>query len=382
MRVRLIALVCFLLTAIPSDSGAQDVPLPRPFRGRIRFGPPAAIPVKPASAAPSASSSSSPSDVPDDAGAGAPIIAPVDPEVLRLHLVDGSIVHGKFEVPDIAVATQFGTLTVPVQSIKAFVPGLASYPELHNRIQTLIEALGSDDYNQRESARKALADMGLQVEPELRRRLDDSSPERVRHIKALLEGFASLQSQLDEETERPQSFQNLDTVETTEFTVLGRISPLSFRFVSTYGPLTIKLADIRRAQRTISVKEDQRKLLAVDGQNLVQRAFKSSGLRVERGDKITVTATGSIHMAPWGQSSTPDGSENFGWYAQQDQIPGGALVAKIGDSGKVFRVGSKLEFTAERSGSLQFGIAMQHQYARGNYQYPGQYDLKVKVAAK
>jgi len=82
-------------------------------------------------------------------------------------------------------------------------------------------------------------------------------------------------------------------------------------------------------------------------------------------------------MTPWGQAvSTPEGASNFGWYVE-GQIPGGALVAAIGDEGEVFKIGNRLTFTAERTGTLQLGIAMQSEYAQ--QAFPGQYKARILV---
>ncbi len=126
-----------------------------------------------------------------------------------------------------------------------------------------------------------------------------------------------------------------------------------------------------------------RKSVQVPGDNLVQRSFKNSGIKVEAGDKITLKADGSIIMSPWGgeQTSSPEGGANFGWYIP-NQIYGGALVAKIGDKGAVFKVGSKHSFVAKSSGTLQFAVAMQHQYSQQGYSYPGNYNVRVTVEGK
>jgi hypothetical protein len=88
-------------------------------------------------------------------------------------------------------------------------------------------------------------------------------------------------------------------------------------------------------------------------------------------------------MSPWGNNtfSTPDGSEQFQWYLQ-NQIPGGALVGRIGAGGKVFKVGSKHMQIVTKAGVLYLGIAMNPQFASQDYNYPGQYDVKLRVNAK
>ena len=310
--------------------------------------------------------------------------APIDPQSIRLNLMDGSVITGKLEVKEIEIETKFGSLTIPVEAIKSFKPGLDSYPDLKQEVDGLIENLGSDDYAEREAARKSLARMGSRIESELKRHLEDGNAERVRQIKAILEEFAAAEDfSTDDEDAAPESaWSRLDTVETTDFTVLGKISPQSFQVTSQYGPLNIQLAHIRTAERSLGTKQQVRRSLSVSGQNLSNLAFKNSGIRLQRGDRVSVAAEGQIMMTPWGSgtTSTPDGGVNFG--ADPNQIPGGALVARIGDSGKVFKVGSKHSFQADRSGTLQFAIAMQYDYAQGNYQFPGEYKLKIKVDPK
>jgi hypothetical protein len=128
-------------------------------------------------------------------------------------------------------------------------------------------------------------------------------------------------------------------------------------------------------------KEEFAKNVTVDGTNVVQMRFKESGLKVERGDKISVKADGQLILTPWGSDaqSTPDGAQNYGWYIN-NQIAMGALVGKIGKSGSVFKVGSNSSFTAEQAGELQFAIAMRQGY-EGNA-FPGKYNVKVRVRPK
>jgi hypothetical protein len=227
--------------------------------------------------------------------------------------------------------------------------------------------------------------MGLKVQNILQGYRNDENMERKRHIGEILKEFEELLSQQDEEeadaADRPLIAK--DTVVTEDFTIVGKISPAEFTVASKYGPLLVNLADLKRAERPRSVREAIRKSVQVPGDSLVQRSFKNSGIKVEAGDKITLKADGSIVMSPWGgdQSSGPDGGANFGWYVP-NQIYGGALVAKIGDKGQVFKVGSKHTFVAKTSGVLQFAIAMQHQYSQQGYSYPGNYNVKVTVEGK
>jgi len=85
-------------------------------------------------------------------------------------------------------------------------------------------------------------------------------------------------------------------------------------------------------------------------------------------------------MSPWGnnQSSGPDGAPNYGWYVP-NQIPGGSLVARVGEKGTVFKVGRQSNFVAKNAGVLQLAIGMQAEFANEGYQFPGQYSVKIKI---
>ena len=174
-----------------------------------------------------------------------------------------------------------------------------------------------------------------------------------------------------------------DSLETTLFTVVGKISPQTFDVQTQFGPLKVAIGDIRRGERELDLKPEIRKTIAVAGENLIQLNMQTSGVRVGRGDKVQITADGRLTMTPWGNNtfSTPDGSEQFQWYLP-NQIPGGALVARVGTTGKVFKVGSKHTFTSTRTGILYFGIAMSPQFASQDYNYPGRYDVKIRVNAR
>ena len=306
------------------------------------------------------------------------------PKFIRLHLQDGSVISGDLTVTEIGVETQFGKLVVPIDKIRSFSPGLDSNTRLDEQIQGLIKALASDDYKTREQAHKDLVAMGLTVQKELEKYTGDENAELKRHateiLKELEEAAAAAE---DEGAGGDQPLPRLDTVVTTDFTVLGRVEPAEFEIQSKYGPLTIKLADIARGERDVGARESLRRNLSINAANLAQRGFKSTGIRVQAGDRVTINAEGSIVMSPWGNNaqSGPDGMQNYGWYIP-GQIPGGALCARIGDKDTVFKVGAKNTFVAKKTGVLQLAIGMQGEYANEGYQFPGEYKVKVKVDPK
>lgn len=307
--------------------------------------------------------------------------------VIQLHMMDGSTLLGRLSTPDIEVETPYGTLKIPVDSVRSFTPGLISHPDVARNIDALIEDLGSNQFNQREVAQKELQKMGASIRLELARRAEDPDTERRARIKQLLEELDTQSDEGEDESATTGSgaevvFVQKDTVETAEFTVVGRIVQQSFTIETPYGGFTAKLGDIRRGQRSTSV-QDVRKSVNVPGMNMAPSNMITSGVRVEKGDRITITAEGSVTMSPWGNQAitTPDGAPNFGWFLN-NEIANGSLVFKIGSSGPVQKAGSKRTVVADRTGVIYFGMAMQGDYANGNFQFPGEFKVKLVVKRK
>ena len=311
---------------------------------------------------------------------------PLGPKFIRLHLQDGSVISGDLSVSEITVETQFGKLVVPIDKIRSFSPGLDSNTKAAQDLLDLIGKLGSDDYKTREQAHKDLAAKGPRVQKELEKAIASDNAEVKRHISEILKEFEEAAEEKDDAEEssgESSPWIRLDTIVTSDFTVVGKVSPAEFKIDSKYGPLAIQLADITKGEREVSVRESLKKNLTVDNSNLALRAYKSSGIRVQAGDRVSITAEGSIVMSPWGNNSHsgPEGMPNYGWFIA-NQIPGGALCAKIGDKGAPFKVGRKSSFIAKSSGTLQLAIGMQAEYSNEGYQFPGEYKIKLKVDPK
>lgn len=303
--------------------------------------------------------------------------------LMRLHLMEGSVVAGRLSTETVTVETAFGKLEVPVSNIVSFTPGLDSHPEERKKIGRLIQQLGSNNAGERDTAQRSLTDLGKTIHTELARYASDDDTERRTRVQKILAELEEGEDDddLDPSAARPWLAQ--DSLETTLFTVVGKISPQTFDLQTPFGPLKVAISDIRRGERETEQKPEIKKVIAVRGEHLIQLGMVSSGVRLNRGDRIQISADGKLTMSPWGNNSfsTPDGSEQFQWYVP-NQIPGGALVGRIGTGGKVFKVGSKHTQTVAKPGILYLGIAMNPQFASQDYNFPGGYDVKLRVNAK
>ena len=309
------------------------------------------------------------------------------PEPFRLHLMDGSMVVGEPADGEIVVETEFGTLKIPVDRIRGFTPGLNSRPLLLEKLQSSLEHLGASEEDTRKQSHEHIVAMGPAVRNVLEELGDGGNAERKRHLREILKELATLDKQLREDADARASspaWIREDMVLTSEFTVFGKISPAKLTIRGKFGELAVPLAKVAAADRGAEIKGVVTKLIAVSGEDLAQRGFKSSNILVRRGDRITVKADGKIRMTRWGSGeifSTPDGGALFNWYVE-DKIPGGTLIAKIGSSGKEFKVGGKHEFVAENSGPLLFALAVQEAFSKpGNY-FSGHYNVRIKLVPK
>ena len=320
---------------------------------------------------------------------------PVVPaKLFRLHLADGSMIVGEPTIDEIVMETEFGTLKIPVQRIRGFTPGLDSRTLLAEKIRSLIEELGADDYQTRELAHKEILRMGVAVRDELDQFSNDGNAERKRHVQAIQQQFARLEERHGDQAyqEGGEAFassplwKRKDTVATDRFELLGKISPAKFTIRAKYGDVTVELADVVKADRGAEMQEVIRKRVVISGENVAQRGFKNSKLLLRRGDRVNIKADGQIRMTNWGGGklfSSPDGGDQFRWYVE-NEIPGGTLIAKIGAGGKEFKVGSMHSFVAERSGTLRLALAMTDPYGKKSSRtyFPGHYDVDIEVVRK
>jgi hypothetical protein len=308
---------------------------------------------------------------------------PIDPALMRVFLSNGNILTGKLSTDAFTVATAFGELTVPVTRVNSLTPGLRTHADVYSDLQQLIDELGVDDFRAREEAQKTLAKWGLPIRGVLLPYRDDANAERARRVKEILAQLNEAAADLDEMEETPTEWIEGDRVVTDRFTVVGTVAPQGITVASKYGDLTVPLADVKEIRRLAAQsKTPIIRSTVVSGENLAQKKYKNSGIQVEKGDLVVVSAQGRISRS--GSSSYwsgPDGTERFGSFSTQPPIRGGALVAKIGSAGKPMLIGSNRRFLATQSGALYFAIGMSADYA-GRYQFPGQYTIKIRVTPK
>jgi hypothetical protein len=299
-----------------------------------------------------------------------------DPDRFHFSLTDGSRITGKMSLSHIELSTEYGLLTVPIANLLQVVPGLDRRPEDREEIEHLMDMLGKNA-KESEQAREGLMELGAPVRELLRQRREQVGEKQQAEIDKVLMRLDEL---AEEEMFEQDELIPDDTVRTEKFTAIGKLLSPQFRIETAYGDLTVTMADVERLERVgAGGLPDAHRSLEVNGTHFVQLRLKESGIEVHRGDKVVVRANGTISRSTSRvYSSTPDGNSRFGTYSQNPPILGGALVARIGKSGKILKVGSNSTFVAKQSGVLRFGIGMPQTYV-GRYQFNGKYDVSVRV---
>ena len=305
----------------------------------------------------------------------------VNPQMVRLHMWDGTIVSGEVEVKQVDIKTEFGMLAVPVSSIQQFFPGLDSFPQLNKKIEQAVESLGDGDFDARTAAHQDLLNMGAMLRYEIERFDDGGSAERKKHLVELRNEIGEM---LEDEDELEQQIDvgliRGDTIVTSNFTIVGKIQQSDFKLKSKFGELRVELADIKRGDREFSSqKAEIKKVVTIPGKTFFQKNPKSTKIRVNKGDVISIKGEGNVNWQNWGNvNSGPGGITNQGQWRGHNC---GTLMARIGTSGdKYIKIGSKNKFTAKKSGVLYLAIAMQDNYANNNgYNWGGELKAKITV---
>jgi len=90
-----------------------------------------------------------------------------------------------------------------------------------------------------------------------------------------------------------------------------------------------------------------------------QQGWTATGLVVNRGETLTVNATGEIRFREGGAANSPAGSSELGEGNPMPSAPTGALIGRIGN-GRPFLIGSQTRIQAPVAGQLFLGINDTH----------------------
>ncbi len=126
-----------------------------------------------------------------------------------------------------------------------------------------------------------------------------------------------------------------------------------------------------QSEKNVSIDDKDRRTFMVQA----NKAWQQPGIYLIKGAKVTIRANGN--WSPWpeiGVNCEPGGDAALTFGGEVAWIPTCALMAKLGNAGRPFLVGSETEFTAEQQGHLFF--AMNDPF---NYLFNNTGELSVSV---
>ena len=322
-------------------------------------------------------------------------VAPREPEY-ECRFKDGSVVRLTVGLSVVTVQTKFGPMTVPLADARKIEMGFR-YPEgVEAKVRRALDDLGSADFRTREAAQKTLVGIGEYAIPLVKAGTQNSVPEVADRCAVI---YKAISATLPDDKSDPVLE---DVITTDDMTLRGKITTDSFKATSKYfGETTVKLVYVRELRpvggRFIGTFPlDAGKYAAVGW-----KTFFDTGLDVEKGQAVEISATGKIdlHAASPGQMKCgPAGGGTQvagpGQRFQEEQIirgggglqpvdfggygplyTAGALYGRIGASGPLFKIGDKLTVPkASDTGRLYLVIAPSNYGAS-----KGEFDVKVRL---
>jgi len=291
------------------------------------------------------------------------------PNLAEIRFSDGSIVRMTLQQETVEVLTKYGKLSIPLSDVRRVEFGLHVPSDVNQQINQSIKRLASDVYKERDVASKDLVQVGHFAYPSLQKATRSGDQEvayrAVSVIKQISERVSPELLKLREE----------DVIHTSEFTVIGRITSSTLKAHSPhFGEVALKLSELRSMQIR---QQGGKSELIVDatkhGSSLDQ--WCDSGITVDASQRIVVTAEGQVDLWPQGPGQYMAAPKGYNTAGKGGQFMAGALVGKIGETGKAFYIGERFDGTMSEEGRLYLLIVP----SPWNNASSGQYRVNIQT---
>ncbi len=272
------------------------------------------------------------------------------PAEVRLH--DGSLIRMTVLQQSVEVQTKYGKLTIPLREIRRLEFGLHLPEGVEPRIDQAVKQMGSDTYKEREDAVKQLVNLGPMAYPSLQKAAQSQDLEVVKRAGAAMKRIE------DKVAPEQLRFKVEDTIQTSEFTITGRIvSPRdSIRVHSeTFGEFDLKLSQLRSLHQhgqagDIEVVVDA----AQYGSNTDQ--WLDTGVVVEANLRLIIRSEGQVDLWPQGPGQYLTGPKGYSTAGKGGVYMAGTLLGRVGETGKAFAIGEHYDGVSSGEGKLYLHI--------------------------
>lgn len=284
------------------------------------------------------------------------------PPQIEARCADGSVIRAVLTQEVIEVETKYGRLKIQAVDLRRIEVGIHLPAGTEARISTAVTRLGSTSHQEREAALEELVSLGEHAYPSVHAALKSADLE-VRQraekiVTALKEKVPADRLRLD----------TRDRIETTEFTVAGRIAgPALKARTALFGDLDLRLCEVRTIRRADSPSG----AVVVDAARHTLDAWLDTGINVDSAEPLRLSATGQVDVWPQTPGQYTCGA---GGYRNAGMLPGtqlhsGTLVGRIGTTGRLFVVGEQFDKSPEQSGRLYLAITASPWNAASSGQY-------------
>ena len=296
-------------------------------------------------------------------------------------LRDRSKVAGVPKIDALRIATRYGVLSVPFDELvrARFVQRVS--PGVKARVNEQIALLGSDDFEARERATAALQRIGPDALPLLRQALDSPLDEVKSRAQMLAEELAEDEKKKESAagtaiaSSLPRLQGTEDEVTTTRMTIKGSVELEKVVIESRYGELVVDVADLEAIAFQRAGPTSAR--LEVLPKHQPPGSWLDTKLDVEKGQRLSIEASGSINVSNYGVSSGPAGTTQ--WSGNSfNNLPMLSLVGKVGKKGKPFLVGTDYREKLSTGGRLYLSIVPFSYNPTGAV---GKYEASVRLAS-
>ncbi len=282
------------------------------------------------------------------------------PNQVEVHLRDGSMLLGEISGVDaLSLKTPYGTLNFPLNHVLRVRAGFRLAKQDETDILALIKDLDSDEFNVRGQAQKRLEERGAAAASVLRDVKGKVSAEARSRIDAILKRIGDNNPKLVLD----------DSIKSDEFEATGTLQFETVTVKSHIGDVKVKLEDLDSI-RFLANGSD--KSLTLDASTGMDDWF-DTGVDSTPGEKISVTCTGTVNL--FGNLQTgPEGTTNWG----NRPFLTGAVVGKLGDTGKPFLIGATKQWATPNKLRLYVKIFCAENTANNNTnQSTGEFKVRV-----
>lgn len=291
------------------------------------------------------------------------------PSIAEIRLDDGSVVRMTLLLPALEIETKYGKLVVPISDIRRIDFGLHVPAETQLAIDRAIKRLGSSAHKDRSVASADLLGHGHFALPSLHaasKASDQETSTRAAETLRLIEERVSADL---------LKLRAYDVVHTAEYPIHGKILTPTIKASSAhFGTVDLPLAGIL----ALSLRHagGHREIVVDAGKwGLSLDAWLDTGIFLHADGRLHVVADGQVDLWPQGPGQYVAAPKGYNTAGKGGQFLAGSLIGRIGEAGKAFFIGERLDVAPREEGRLFLQITP----SPWNNVAAGQYRVKIDV---